>query len=179
MMRDLVLIICLMSAATGCAKYNTHKGRVGPPQTPSPLSEPQQVPVQAVAYGSAPVNRVPALVQPVTRTVWIKGYQRRPGEYVGDYPLTLVYTQADFVQDEPPAVVIPHAIRSDGGTAAGPSGPGESRSSPVTAPAASPPTGVSRGSAADETLRRYLDQTPQPAVTGVPAMPDTTGSIAP
>jgi hypothetical protein len=100
MMRYVIMMVVFIVGLTGCAKYNTHKGRVGPPQTPSPLSDSQQVPVQAVAYGSAPVNRVPALVQPVTRTVWIKGYQRRPGEYVGDYPLTLVYTRADFVQDE-------------------------------------------------------------------------------
>ena len=175
MMRYVIMMVVFIVGLTGCAKYNTHKGRVGPPQTPSPLSEPQQVPVQAVTYGSAPVNRVPALVQPVTRTVWIKGYQRRPGEYVGDYPLTLVYTQADFILEEPPPVAIPHAVQSDDGTAGGTTRSDVQRGNPAPHPS----IGASTSSSADETLRRYLEQAPRPPVTGVPAMPDTTGSIAP
>jgi hypothetical protein len=108
----LVLTLFLLGWSTGCAKYSTHMGRVGSATAPSPLADEDRPQMQAVTYGSAPANRVPELVQPVTRTVWIKGYRRRPGEYVGDYPLTLVYTRAEFVTEaERPPAAIPHAIQ--------------------------------------------------------------------
>jgi hypothetical protein len=88
--------------------------------------------VQAIAYGGAPINRAPELAQPMTRTVWIKGHQPRPGEYVGDYPLTLVFTRADFVmENDPPHPVVPHAIEI-GDTA--PNQPGAPPSHSSTAP---------------------------------------------
>ena len=124
MRRSLILILLLLAWGTGCAKYNTHMGRVGSATAPSPLADDHQLQMRAVTYGSAPSNRVPELVEPVTRTVWIKGYRRRAGEYVGDYPLTLVYTQADFFMEAArPQPAIPHAVQID---------PGESNRSSVS-----------------------------------------------
>ena len=114
MMRYGIFIALVSVWSAGCAPYSTHMGRVGDAQRPVPLGDAPSLPIQAVAYGGAPVNRAPELAQPITRTVWIKGRKSRPGEYVGDYPLTLVFTRADFVREQnPPHPVVPHAIEID------------------------------------------------------------------
>ena len=106
MMRYGIFIALASVGSAGCAPYSTHMGRVGEAQRPAPLGDAPPPPIQAVAYGGAPFNRAPELAQPLTRTVWIKGHQPRPGEYVGDYPLTLVFTHADFVREQAP----PHPV---------------------------------------------------------------------
>ena len=122
MMRYGIFIALVSVWSAGCAPYSTHMGRVGEAQRPSPLGDAPSPPIQAVAYGGAPFNRAPELAQPITRTVWIKGRQSRPGEYVGDYPLTLVFTRADFVMEQnPPHPVVPHAIEIDDTAPARPS----------------------------------------------------------
>ena len=132
----LILLICGWSA--GCAPYNVHVGRVGEAQRPAPWGEAPSPPIEAVAYGGAPFNRAPELAQPLTRTVWIKGHQPRPGEYVGDYPLTLVFTRADFVRtSEPPHPVVPHAIEIDEAAPKEPAAPLQGQ--PLPAPSPSPP----------------------------------------
>ena len=113
-MRYGIFIVLVSAWSAGCAPYSIHTGRVGEAQRPAPLGDAPSPPIQAVAYGGAPFNRAPELAQPLTRTVWIKGRQSRPGEYVGDYPLTLVFTRADFVREQaPPHPVVPHAIEID------------------------------------------------------------------
>jgi hypothetical protein len=139
----LILLICGWSA--GCAPYSTHMGRVGEAQRPAPLGDAPSPPIQAVAYGGAPFNRAPELAQPLTRTVWIKGRQSRPGEYVGDYPLTLVFTRAEFVREQdPPHPVVPHAIEIDDTAPSRPSAaPLQGQRLPALSP--SPPLNDRRG----------------------------------
>jgi hypothetical protein len=126
------VVLCVVLTCTGCYTYNTHLGRVG--QDASPFTEPQPG-TDPVMYGSTPMNRVPDLVMPVTRTVWIKGHQLPNGDYVGDYPLTIVFTRGAFVRDERPDVTIPHAIRTTDGvspthTSSQPSGQAPPRAHP-------------------------------------------------
>lgn len=139
MIRTIVLIIFLLGANTACYKYNTHKGRVGAPNTPSPLPDHQQPGRKAVSYGSVPANHVPELVQPITRTVWIKGYKRRSGEWVGDYPLTLIYTRAEFIEEERAHVTIPHSIQIDDGQPKQSSVPDATKQAQQLSQSAAPP----------------------------------------
>ena len=148
MMRYGIFIALVSAWSAGCAPYSTHMGRVGEAQRPAPLGDAPSPPIQAVAYGGAPVNRAPELAQPITRTVWIKGRQPRPGEYIGDYPLTLVFTRADFVREQdPPHPVVPHAIEIDDAAPNPPSAlPFHPSMAPLqgqTLPAPSPPPPLS------------------------------------
>lgn len=111
MNRSIVLVVVMLVLLSGCYKYNTHHGRVGGATSPSPLPESHQPAAQAVRYGSAPAANIPELIAPITRTVWIKGHQRPNGDYVGDYPLTCVFQQGEFVTRPAPHALIPHAIQ--------------------------------------------------------------------
>lgn len=116
-MTRMVAVLTLIMLLPGCYKYNTHRGRVGDPVSPSPLPGATRSAIPAVQFGSAPTSTIPDLVQPITKTVWIKGHQRPNGDYVGDYPLTCVFQKGEFVTHPAPDVLIPHAIDITDGTA--------------------------------------------------------------
>jgi len=107
MIRYLILILGVLALMPACAKYNTHLGRVN--HDNSPFTSSQQG-AASVSYGGAPINIVPQLVLPITRTVWIKGHRRPNGDYVGDYPLTIVFTQGQFEHVQKQNPVIPQSI---------------------------------------------------------------------
>jgi hypothetical protein len=113
----MVLLTLIALLLPGCYRYNTHRGRVGGANSPSPLPGATRPAIPAVQFGSVPKSTIPDLLQPITRTVWIKGHQRPNGDYVGDYPLTCVFQKGEFVTQPAPDVLIPHALHIPDDTA--------------------------------------------------------------